>query len=367
MKNKELEVFTKMGIIKNLKVIFISFYLLFFIFILILASLATISILWPPVYSFFNGDKITQEVMSQIGYNITDPNELALRIHKWEHQNFYSPYPQNEKIKKLPFGERLLAIFGFWRNKEGKIRVFRSFSLVGQGSVPPQWVLYSKLANCGEYAKTFVYLMNKYDIKARIVQAPGEDHTWAEYYVGKYKIIFDPSNPENPIIVNPQVFGKMKNFSYVEAYELNNPEKREDVSDEYIKRGTLIVRVFRNGKPVSGAQIEIKSTYLMMKHPNIYNTPKLVTSNTTNENGVAGFKLGEKEYVITSRKCALFLCWIGEENSEVRVGSITVVDIEMKLDYDMTIISVIWIITSIGIIIWHHQKGYLDSEKNIMR
>lgn len=295
----------------------------------VIISLILITI--PQAYKFIWGDKITSEVFTQLGPNTTDPNELALRIYSWEQRNFVNPYfIQSED---LPFAEKVLAGYGFYYNKQGELHLFRPFNSF---PVPPQWVLHSKLANCEEYAKVFVYLMSQEGVKARIVRAPGEDHTWTEYYIGKYKVIFDPSNPDNPVIINPRSFGQAKNFSYVEAYDLFNPENREDVSDEYIRRGNLVVQVLNDGRPVSGAEVEVQSTYLMERFPKRYKEPKRVLSDLTSKNGTVQFRLGPKEYKVVGKKLSFPVCWKGEITGKVISGSTTYVDLELSVDYVAT-------------------------------
>ncbi|NJE04110.1 transglutaminase domain-containing protein [Thermococcus sp. MV11] len=318
----------------------------------VVISLVLITI--PQAYKFIRGDKIMSEVLDQIGLNTTNPNELALRIYSWEQQNFANPYfVQPENMSLI---EKLLAGYGFYHNNQGELHLFRPFNSF---PVPPQWVLHSKLANCEEYAKVFVYLMNQEGVKARIVRAPGEDHTWAEYYVGNYKIIFDPSNPENPVIVNPKQFGQLKNFSYVEAYDLANPDHKEDVSDEYIERGTLVVKVVKGNEPVSGATVEVLSTYLMERFPERYDSPRRVVVNETGKEGTTQFKLGPKEYKIVGKKCSFPVCWRGESTGKVIAGSITYAKLELGVDYVTTVILWALIIIPTGVLVVVIHKRYV--------
>ena len=320
-------------------------------------SLSLIAV--PYIYSGFEGEQITKDVLTQIGLNTSNPNELALRIYSWEQQNFLSLY--SVKKEELPFIGRGLAVWGFYRNKQGELHLFRPW--FGTFPVPPEWVLHSKLANCREYAEVFVYLMNKAGFKARVVRAPGEDHSWAEYYVENYKIIFDPSNPKNPIILNPKQFGQLKNFSYVEAYDLENPNHKEDVSDEYIEKGTLVVKVVKGNEPLSGATVEVLSTYLMERFPERYGTPRRVVFNETGKDGTTQFKLGPKKYKIVSKKCSFLVCWRGESTGKVIAGSTTYVKLELGVDYVTT--SILWalIIIPTGILGMVIRKEYVHQRQ----
>jgi len=88
---------------------------------------------------------------------------------------------------------------------------------------------------------------------------------------------------------------KEKNWSYVESVDIFNISDKKDVSDEYIDRGILIVRVFDNRNPVKGVNVVVKSPYLMKINPKRYKKPKIVLIKNTNKAGEAVFKLGEKE------------------------------------------------------------------------
>ena len=317
-------------------------------------ALSLVLIAIPYAYKAIWGDKITSEVLSKVSSNTTDPKELALRIYSWEQQNFANPYfiqPENMSLI-----EKLLAGYGFYYDKQGEVHLFRPFNSF---PVPPQWVLHSKLANCEEYAKVFVYLMSQEGVKARIVRAPGEDHTWTEYYVGNYKIIFDPSNSKNPVIVNPKQFGQLKNFSYVEAYDLANPDHKEDVSDEYIERGRLVVKVVKGNEPVSGATVEVLSTHLMERFPKRYDTPRRVVVNETGKDGTTQFKLGPKEYKIVGKKCSFPVCWKGESTGKVIAGSTAYAKLELGVDYVTTVILWTLIIIPTGVLVLVIHKRYV--------
>ncbi|AHL22807.1 transglutaminase domain-containing protein [Thermococcus nautili] len=322
--------------------------------LLLVVGLSLVLFVVPGAYEVVRGDEITRQVLSQLETEADNPNQMAIKIHKWEQENFLSPYSINPK--DLSFFEQVLAGWGFYENKEGEIHLFRpGFGLY---SVPPQWVLHSKLANCKEYAEVFVYLMNKAGFKARVVRAPGEDHTWAEYYIGSYKIIFDPSNPVNPVIVNPKSFGERRHFSYVEAYDLQNPNQREDVSDEYIERGILVVEVVRDNRPVSGATVEVLSMYLMERYPERYKKPRPVISNKTHEDGLVQFKLGPNNYTLVAKKCSLLVCWKGEVSGNVSVGKSTHVLVELHVDYLNTGLRGVLVLGVLGVVLVKFRKRY---------
>ena len=136
------------------------------------------------IFDFTNGNEIINNTLTNIIGNTTDPDEKALAIMVWERDYFYNPYSYyniNSTIQKFGVFEIDGDYFLFTR------------------PAPVSWIINSKLANCEEYARVFVTMMNEAGIKARLIIAPGEDHVWAEYIHGTHKIAVDPS--QNIIIV----------------------------------------------------------------------------------------------------------------------------------------------------------------------
>jgi len=240
----------------------------------------------PFIFDTFYGDKIITQTLNNVTGNLTDPDQIALSIMAWEKEYFYNPYAlfdPNSTFQKFGVYEINGTHKKFYRN------------------APVSWIIYSRLANCEEYAKTFVYLMNKEGVEARIVSAPAEDHTWAEYYFNGYKIVVDPS--ANKVISDKKEFAKGKNWSYIESVNIFNNSDKKDVSEEYFERGKLTVRVTNQNKPVNRANVIVKSLYLAEINPNMYKKPKVVFTNTTNKDGKAVFYLGEKQYVVKIEYC----------------------------------------------------------------
>ena len=270
----------------------------------------------PYIFDVFYGEKIVNETLNNvINNNLTDPDKIALSIMEWESKYFYSPY----SLWNL---NSTLQRFGIYE-VNGTYRWFVR-------DAPVSWIIFSKLANCGEYAKVFVYLMNKKGINARLVHAPGEDHAWAEYFSNGFKIVVDPST--NRVISNKKIFAKGKNWSYIESVDIFNISDKKDVSDEYIDRGILIVHVLDNQNPVSGINVVVKSPYLMKTNSERYKKPKIVLVKNTNKTGEASFQLGEKEYIIEIKKSYLIFDIIYSENVTIMVDKRT--DLIFNLNKD---------------------------------
>jgi len=268
-----------------------------------------------PFFDVFYGEKIVNETLNNVVNNLTDSDKIALSVMEWESKYFCNPY-------SLWNPNSTLQRYGIYEVNE----TYRWFVR----DAPVSWIIFSKLANCGEYAKVFVYLMNKKGINARLVHAPGEDHAWAEYFSNGFKIVVDPST--NRIISNKKIFAKGKNWSYIESVDIFNISDKKDVSDEYIDRGILIVHVLDNQNPVSGINVVVKSPYLMKTNPKRYKKPKIVLVKNTNKTGEAAFKLGEKEYIIEIKKSYLIFDIIYSENVTIMVDKRT--DLIFNLNKD---------------------------------
>ncbi|ADT85241.1 transglutaminase-like domain-containing protein [Thermococcus barophilus] len=273
----------------------------------------------PAIYDAIWGEKIINDVVSTVIGNETNPNKIALNIYFWEKSNFVSPYTYYQKTPEL------LRNIGIYKI-EGEYRWFLRPTFY---PTPVSWILHSKLANCEEYARVFVFIMTHAGVKARIVRAPGEDHAWAEYYYNGIKIVFDPSTV-GPI-VDPKKFAEGRHWSYVESVDMFNPADRIDVSDEYIKRGKLIVKISKRNTPVKGATVVVYSTYLMKRYPDRYRSPRKVLEQISDENGMATFLLGENEYLLKIKKCYMgFLCLITERKAYVKVDDTSIVDVDFS-------------------------------------
>ncbi|MBU5687908.1 MAG: transglutaminase domain-containing protein [Candidatus Aenigmarchaeota archaeon] len=278
---------------------------------LLLITYQTVSYIFDIVY----GEKIVNQILNNITSNLSDIDKISLSIMNWEKEYFYNPYSLWNRNYTL--------------QKYGIYKINGSYRCFVRGS-PVSWIIFSKLANCEEYAKVFVYLMNKKGIKSRLVHAPGEDHAWAEYYSEDYKIVVDPS--ENKTILDKKKFAEGRNWSYIESVDIFNISNINDVSDEYIERGILNIRVMSGNKSVEGVNVIIKSPYLMKVYPERYKKSKIVLINKTNKDGKVFFKLGEKEYIVEVRKSYFIFDIIFSKN--VSVISNKEINCSFNLDKD---------------------------------
>ena len=281
----------------------------------ILGGTFLLIILFPYLFDSLYGESIVNQILNNITSNMTNPDDIALSVMKWEYKYFYDPYTLWNRSS-------ILQRFGFYKIN-GSYKLFIR-------NAPVSWIIYSRLANCGEYAKVFVYFMNKKGIQARLVHAPGEDHAWAEYYSHDFKIVVDPLH--NKVIPDKRRFARGKNWSYIESFDLYNTSHTIDVSDEYISRGSLRVLVLDNNHSVEGIDVIVKSPYLMNVDPVRYKKPRIILVKHTDKNGESVFKLGPKEYIVEVKRSYLLFDFIYSKNITVTIEKET--NITFNLDRD---------------------------------
>ena len=295
----------------------VSIYFGIILFFSALLLLLTLPFFISVIFDFTYGEEVVNVTLASVTGNISNPDEKALAIMAWERdyfQNPYSLYDQNSTLNKYNI---------YKINEDYKLFVRRA---------PVSWMIYSRLANCEEYAKVFVLLMNHAGVKSNLIQAPGADHVWAEYMYDGYSIAVDPS--QNIVIGNHKSeFEKNMNvkFPYVEAVDLGGIKM--DVSDDYIKRGNLTILVFDNKQPVHEAQVIIKSPYLMKNRGGRYNKPSDVISNLTDYGGKTFFKLGSQEYIVEVRVKKLYLFYsVYQKNVTVEINKENFLNFNLDID-----------------------------------
>ncbi|MCX8175487.1 MAG: transglutaminase domain-containing protein, partial [Candidatus Micrarchaeota archaeon] len=225
-------------------------------------------------FDFIYGEQVVDQTLQSISTHPLYETDPAQAIMDWEQSHFRSPYSENKRSNIWSL-ESIAQIFSL-------VKINDSYQLFIRNA-PYSWKIYAGLANCGEYSEIFVYLMNKSGVKARTVSVPAEDHSWAEYYNGSQKVVVETSG--GYVISNTTKFAQEKNWSYIISRDLFDTSDILDVSDEYITRGNLTVRVFEDGNPINGAQVTILSPFLMQNIPSRYQEPFIVLSNPTNSNG----------------------------------------------------------------------------------
>jgi len=307
---KELGTAIKDGIKNGIKIsaIALIIILLYSIFLLIV----------PLVFDALYSDAITNETISFIKSN-SSGESFPIALLKWERNYFISPYSEN----KIPETGSLDA----WVRGFGFVKINGTYHLFIR-SAPMSWKIKYRLANCGEYAQVFTYLMNKSGYHTRLVTAPAEDHMWAEYYEGNEKIVVETSG--GYIINNTKTFATGRNWSYIVSLDIFNTSDSIDVSDEYIDRENLSVKIKDNGQNARDVQITVLSPFLMQADPSRYNIPNPVVSNSTDEYGLARFKLGPKNYILQLKKNYFLFSYICSKNISVITNHENYVDIDIN-------------------------------------
>lgn len=269
-----------------------------FLLVVFIIMLAIKSI--PFLLDMLYGERFVENELGRVAGDEKDIDGIAKNIINWAHEDFESPYSYFEQ----PI---LLKIFGIF-NINGTYRFFFR-------PAPMSWIIYSKLGNCGEQADVFNHMIRKYGVRARKVEAT-EDHSWSEYFHEGYRIAVDPSTGK--VIDDLKEFGRNRNWSYVVAVDENG--SREDVSDDYIDRGTLVVGTKSDGERIGGLKIWVESNYLTELNPKRYPDPKTVFINYTRKEGPNVFRLGEKNYTVKISYNFVLIEALDEKTMLVKAG-----------------------------------------------
>lgn len=289
----------------------------FLLFLLFISLPPLISVL----YDFTYGKEIINNTLTNIIGNTINSDEKSLAIMAWEHDYFYNPYSYYNVNSTL--------------QKFGVYKINGNYTLFNRPA-PVSWVIKSRLANCEEYARVFVTMMNEAGIKAILITAPGEDHVWAEYMYETHRIAVDPS--QNYVIgAHKKEFEKMMNvrFSYIES--IDSQGNRIDVSDEYFERGNLNIIVDKNGNPVDNAQVIIKNPSFMENRSDRYSKPIRIISKTTGSDGKVSFKLGYQKYNVEARVNHIYLLdSIYRKNITVEVDKENSIEFNLENDEKST-------------------------------
>jgi len=230
--------------------------------------------LLPWSYTVLVGEREIRETVDGRVSDISDPELKVREIMNWEKINMTNMYKKSRLFLGLP------AIW--FRDHENPSRIF-----------------FYKRGSCAEYVTLFVKMAEFAEIESRCVYNPAEDHWWAEVIIGSSRMPVDPS--ENKFI-NPATYENERGIQMSYVYVIENG-KVVDVTNQYTETGRLIVRVVADNEPVAGAEITVKSRFLMEKYPHLYNYARRIVSRgrqrfLTDENGEHVFNLGGNNYTI---------------------------------------------------------------------
>lgn len=251
----------------------LSSFLSVFLIVLVIIVLVFTSLI-PLSYTVLVGDRETHETVDGLVSDISDPELKVREIMKWEKTNIINMYKKNRVFLGLP---------SIWhRNMEN-----------------PSWIFFYKRGCCAEYATLFVKMAELAGIEGRCVYNPSEDHRWAEVNISDSPVPVDPSGNR---FIDPASYENERGIQMSYVYVLENG-KVVDVTSQYTEIGRLIVRVVDDNEPVSGAEITVKSRFLMEKYPNMYDyalriVPRDKQIFSTDENGECIFNLGGNPYMI---------------------------------------------------------------------
>lgn len=263
----------------KLKHILSSFLSVFLIVLVIIVLVFTPLI--PLSYTVLVGDREIHETVDGLVSEISDPELKVREIMNWEINNMVGMYGDEPDFGGFYF----ISEFPFtWIRDQNN----------------PSWIFFYTRGMCQEFAVLFVKMAEFAEIVSRLVYNPAEDHEWVEVLIDDNWIHVDPSNNYyNQQGVYENGWGKQ--LSYV--YTIDSEGEIIDITSRYTGTGRLIVRVVTDNEPVAGAEITVKSRFLMEKYPHMYNSARAIVPRKrqnflTDENGEHVFNLGCNNYTI---------------------------------------------------------------------
>ncbi len=117
------------------------------------------------------------------------------------------------------------------------------------------------ILGCGEIADHEVSLLKYMGFKARKVMFPGEDHALVEVMVDGEWMVSDPGYEMYLISRGERAEKRIKEvgcLSYVCAVENGS---NLELTEFYVPYDIFVIRVFKNGKPLQGAHVELRHKF----------------------------------------------------------------------------------------------------------
>jgi len=318
----------------------IVFTISLFILILIAFSL-------PLLYVYYMGGREIHDISLKIAADESEPELIVKGIMGWENRNIRTIY-------QLPH----FSFAGM------KLYIMPDHPYIYPRILDPRWIMFFKRGACGEDATLFVEMARVAGIRARTVYNPGEDHAWVEVLIDNSWVHVDPSWGyfDDPGVYERENEGGWgKQLSYVYAIDENGEE--QDVTNRYTETGRLTVRVERDGKPVRGAKVLVKSRFLMEKGATGYSTSRLAASSETDENGICSFNLGGNNYDIAAESGAIIGYRTELENVLLEEGSETDITLSFSASTILSPDALVWLATLVlllfafGVTVWKRRNS----------
>jgi hypothetical protein len=148
---------------------------------------------------------------------------------------------------------------------------------------------------CGETSMWETEILKDIGFEARKVGFPGEDHAFVEVKInGAWKVV-DPGY--SYILVSRMERAERRvqeagTISYVAAYLENG---FVELTPEYVKTDTIIIRVTQDGEPLAGASVTLAHTLVTDGNSRTQELPGNGLSFQTDTNGTVTLHLGQIE------------------------------------------------------------------------
>lgn len=280
------------------------------VFLGILFAFLIAGVVYSPTYYFdlTRGDQYEQKVLEEINVKNGKPHEVASGILSWEQQSLTPMYMRYEKD----------SIY----NSLGIFKMNNSWTYFHRGALAPHnYLLKQGLANCGEYARIFVNLMNESGHEATLLRAPADDHVYALYEVRNNSVVVNPSSGK---VVDGKKFADRKNFSKIVAVGSEGAER--EVTSQYVDLHNVTLRV-KSGDENQRYEASVASLTAIRQYPNKYNSgEEFVEKSFTGR--FSSFNLSESLYRIKLEKKGLILSEYYSKTVSVEDSSEVVFDLE---------------------------------------
>lgn len=280
------------------------------VFLGILFAFLIAGVVYSPTYYFdlTRGDQYEQKVLEQIDLKNGTPHQAASGILTWEQQSLTPMYMKYEKD----------SIY----NSLGIFNMNNSWTYFHRGALAPHnYLLKQGLANCGEYARIFVNLMNESGHEAKLLRAPADDHVYALYEVQNNSVVVNPSSGK---VVGGKKFADRKNFSKIVAVGPKGTER--EVTSRYVNLHNVTLRVESEDEN-QRYKASVKSLTAIRKYPNKYSSGKEFVEKSFRGTN-SSFNLSESLYRIELEKKGLVLSEYYSKTVSVETSREVIFDLE---------------------------------------
>jgi hypothetical protein len=252
---------------------------------LLLALLITASSILPPATAYLCSNNIQQQAL------VKTPSEKASYISNLVAKTNFNP----------PKWFQSITIYLRLRPD------FEEYTMTGVGA-------------CGEMAMSTTTFLNSLGLVARVVNFPGEDHTFVEVSLNGTWFVLDPGYYQGQILTREQRANnrltEMGAISYVDT-DVNSTSFIE-LTQNYVPTDTIVIRIVNNGEPVMNAQVYLEHTFL----GSTWRLPDATHIFHSDSNGTVTLNMGSLDYNSNAGKVdSFYRIYVNGESTKYTVTS----------------------------------------------